>query len=187
MTLTPKWQPLLFGCGLLFRKRRNCAWVGAGFGSAEEIPGRRAFPFGRRCALTFRKRVVGQGLSAFPRNRGRRQRSSLLCDYRPQRERQSPGDCISAPPPIAPHECRTAHTPPHVIFTRSARSARATPVRADGTAAERVRKPTRFFEPRRVSAGRKEMLGDSDLYSAKGPAARTAPQAHPTQPSVNVQ
>ena len=53
MTLTPKWQPLLFGCGLLFRKLLNCAWIGAGFGSAEEIPGRRAFRLGRRVAPTF--------------------------------------------------------------------------------------------------------------------------------------
>ncbi len=53
MTPIPKWRRQSFGCGLLFRKRRNCAWVGAGFGSAEEIPGRRAFRLGRRVAPTF--------------------------------------------------------------------------------------------------------------------------------------
>ena len=70
--------------------------------------------------------------------------------------RQSPGDRLDAPPPIAPHEAEHGSHAASREFTQAARLVCEGLVRAAGPAAERVRKPTRFFESRRTAPGEKK-------------------------------
>lgn len=185
MTPIPKWRRLSFGCGLLFRERLNCAWVGAGFGSAEEIPGRRAFPLGCRCAPPFEE------TSRLPGTLGR---PSLQARCRAQFA------VVRLPPPtrttVARRPCRRATadrparahavtTQPHSILADPRAWSRATPVRAAGAAAERVRKPTRFSRFGASAPGREKCSANRISTRRRGQhrgRLRQHPSAVPTSP-----
>lgn len=175
MTRILKWRRLSFGCGLRSLNCFNSASVGAGFGSAEEIPGRRAFPLGRRCATTFEETSRLPGTLGRPSQPG--PAPSAVCGWRlpPPTQTTVARRPSPAPPPIARHEARTAHTPPHSIFAAPHAWARATPVRAASPAAERVRKPTRLTNRQllRKQEGGCQDGGSRDTAQVFRPASST--------------
>jgi hypothetical protein len=156
VTLIPKWRRLSFGCGPLFPERLNCAWVGAGFGSAEEIPGRRAFSLGRRVAPTFEKTSRLPGTLGLPSQPARREAQFAVVRLPPPTGTTVARRPSPAPPATAPHEALAAHTPPHSIFSRATRLGSHDTSRRRWRRSRESPKADSFFETRRPAPGREK-------------------------------